>query len=162
MRSGTHRRIASGGTELMGSLQQCGLFAIAPARATLSIAMHRFRQGWSAQRAGLGVSVIFALVLQTFVAATAPIATLDSPARVTCMDAGLRPDLPRGAHRHCHGVCCILGCAACSNVPLAGASGVAILPTRIASAIKWSVTPAIASCLPLKVYFGARGPPQII
>ena len=124
--------------------------------------MHSFRQGWLAKRAGVGAIVLFALLLQTFVAASAPIAAFDSPARVTCSDAGLRPDLPLGEHRHCHGFCCILGCAGCSCASFATASGVAILPARIASAIVWSVTPATATCLPLKFYFGARGPPQII
>ena len=151
--------------EFVGQLQQRGWFssiAIAATGATLLLAMHSFRHGSIAKRAGLGAIVFFALLLQTFVAAAVPIAAFDSPARITCSDDGLQPNMPRGEHRHCHGFCCILGCAACNDASIATASGVAIVRTPIASVIVWSVTPAIATCPLLKFYFGARGPPQII
>jgi len=124
------------------------------------VTMDSFRHQSTAKSAVLGAIVLFAFLLQAFVAAAAPVAAFDSPAHVTCSENGSQHEMPGNERGHCHGLCCILECAACSPASVTIASGAAIFPARMALAIVWSLAPAAAIYFPLKFYFGARGPPR--
>jgi hypothetical protein len=122
--------------------------------------MDGFRQGLLAKRIAVSAIALYALLLQAFAAAATPPAAFNFSARIACSEYGSRPEAPGDERGHRHGLCYILGCAACNFAHVATASAVAIFPACMVSAIVWPATSATATWSPLKFYFGARGPPQ--
>jgi hypothetical protein len=122
--------------------------------------MGRFRQGSMARRVAISAFALYALLLQGFLAASAPAAVFAFPGGISCAQDGSGSGTPGGdpVHRH-HGLCCILGCAAAACANVATASAVPAFPARVASAIHFAPAPGLAARAPLKYYFAARGPP---
>ena len=120
--------------------------------------MDGLRQGSSAKRVAVSVIALYALLLQAFVAAAAPVAAFD-PFDITCSQDATQSGAPGGENRHHHGLCCVVACVACGCAFIAAASGVAFFPVRKTSAIDFALTPAVTTQRPLKFYLAARGPP---
>ncbi|MGI8568535.1 MAG: hypothetical protein ACR2KT_05450 [Methylocella sp.] len=79
--------------------------------------MERFRQRPGVKRVAVGMIALFALLLQGFF--IAPAAAFDPLGGITCAQDGSRSGTPAGEHHH-HGLCCILGCAACGIAAIGG------------------------------------------
>jgi len=122
--------------------------------------MGRFRQGSVAKRVTLSVIVLYALLLQAFLAAAGPVAAFDPSTGITCSEDGSPVGAPSGGDHHHTGLCCILACAACACAYIATVVGVAVFPTRASSSHVWDLALILAAHPPLKFYFAARGPPQ--
>jgi hypothetical protein len=114
-----------------------------------------------ARRAAIGAFALHALLLQGFLAASAPAAAFAFPGGISCAQDGSGSGTPGGdpVHHH-HGLCCILGCAAAASAHVATASAVSVFPARAASAIHFAPAPGLAGRAPIKYYFAARGPPE--
>jgi hypothetical protein len=103
--------------------------------------------------------VLYALLLQAFVAAAAPGARADTFAGTSCAQTGSGPRTPGDEqHRH-HSDCCILACAACGCATVAAAPGVAVFPLRNTSTVIWNLTSRLATFPSFRRNFSARGPP---
>jgi len=125
--------------------------------------MGRFRKGSIAWRAAIGAFAVYALLVQGFLAASAPTAAFAFPGGISCAQDGSGSGTPGGDpvhHHHHHGLCCILGCAAAASAHVATASAVSVFPPRAASAIHFAPVPGLAAHAPIKYYFAARGPPK--
>jgi hypothetical protein len=123
--------------------------------------MGRFRKGSIARRAAIGAFAVYALLVQGFLAASAPTAAFAFPGGISCAQDGSGSGTPGGdpVHHH-HGLCCILGCAAAACAYVATASAIPAFPARAASAIHFAPVPGLAARAPIKYYFAARGPPK--
>ncbi|MGH6867488.1 MAG: hypothetical protein ACREDA_01160 [Methylocella sp.] len=116
--------------------------------------MGRFRQGSLARRVAITAFALYALLLQGFLAASAPAAAFAFPGGIiSCAQDGSGSGTGDPV-RH-HGLCCILACAA-----VAAPSAVSVFSPRVASAIPFAPAPGIAARSPVKYYFAARGPPE--
>jgi hypothetical protein len=123
--------------------------------------MARFRQGPIAWRAAICAFALYALLLQGFLAASAPAFGFAFPGGISCAQDGSGSGTSGGdpVHHH-HGLCCIVGCAAAACGYVATPSAVAVFPTRVASTIDYAPALGLAALAPHKYYFSARGPPQ--
>ena len=122
--------------------------------------MGRFRQGSIARRVAISAFALYALLLQGFLAASAPAAAFAFPGGISCAQDGSGSGTSGGDPVHHHGLCCILGCAAAACAYVATASAVPAFPARAASAIHFAPAPGLAARAPQKYYFAARGPPK--
>ncbi|MCL2385290.1 MAG: hypothetical protein FWD08_01145 [Alphaproteobacteria bacterium] len=123
--------------------------------------MGRFRQGSVARRAALSVFALYALLLQAFLATTAPASAFalpGAPASLICSFDGSDSSAPDKSPSH-HGLCCILACAVagCTYVGTASAAAPPLAP--IVSTIRFGFTQRLPGRAPFKHYFAARGPP---
>ncbi|MGQ0446176.1 MAG: hypothetical protein ACT4O2_13880 [Beijerinckiaceae bacterium] len=126
-----------------------------------ALTMGRFRQGSIARRAAISALALYALLLQGFLAASAPAAAFAFPGGVTCAQDGSGSGAPGSDPVHHHkGLCCILACAAAACAYVATASAVPVFSARAASTIDFPPVPGLAARAPHKYYFGARGPPK--
>jgi hypothetical protein len=124
--------------------------------------MGRFRQGSIAKRAAISVFALYALLLQGFLAASAPAAAFAFPgslSSVNCAQDGSGSGSGGDSVRH-HGLCCILACAAAACAHAATPSAAVVFPARAASRIDFAPAPGLAARAPHKYYFAARGPPK--
>jgi len=125
--------------------------------------MGRFRQSSVSRRVAISVIALYALLLQGFLVAATQAAAFDSFGDVTCSPAEPNSTSTGGEQQdHRHGLCCILACAASGCAYLATASGVAVFPERVATAIVWTSGSGFTSRSPQRFFFAARGPPQIL
>lgn len=120
------------------------------------------RQRSVAWRAALGVTALYALMLQAFIAAKAPYADFAASSEMLCAQEGIPSQGGDRDQHHRHATCCILACAAATRAFVAPTAWVALPVARRISAVVWTSTPAAAVALPLKPYFSARGPPRIL
>lgn len=123
--------------------------------------MGRFRQGSIARRVAISAFALYALLLQGFLAASAPAAAFAFPGGISCAQDGSGSGTSGGHPVHHHGLCCILACtaAACAHV-VATPSAVSVFPTRVASTIDFAPALGLAARAPRTYYFAARGPPE--
>jgi hypothetical protein len=129
--------------------------------------MGSFRQESLARRAAISAVVLYALLLQGFLAASAPTASFAFPGGISSYNCSLdgsgsgTPGGDRGQH---HGLCCILACAAagCAYAGTAFAFAFAAFPERAASPIVYALAQRLPARPPLKHYFSARGPPATV
>ncbi|QBR71674.1 hypothetical protein CU048_10720 [Beijerinckiaceae bacterium] len=119
--------------------------------------MGRFRQGSLARRVAISAIALYALLLQGFLAASAPAAALDFPGGISCAIDGA--GTPGGDPARHHGLCCILACAAVGGAYVASVSTLTFFVPRVASAFEFAPAPGLSARPPLKYYFTARGPP---
>jgi hypothetical protein len=127
--------------------------------------MGSFRQESIARRVALSAFALYALLLQAFLAASAPSHAFALPGAsggVTCSLDGSAPGIPGGIPVQHHGLCCILACAAATGAYLGTASAIAAFPERAAALIVYALPQRVPARPPLKHYFAARGPPSSI
>ncbi|MGO9236956.1 MAG: hypothetical protein ACLP4V_23845 [Methylocella sp.] len=127
--------------------------------------MGSFRQGSIARRAALSAFALYALLLQAFLAASAPAPAFAFPGEissVTCTLDGSGSGTPGGHPVQHHGLCCILACAAACCAYVGTASPIAAFPERVASPIQFTLAQGLPARPLLKHYFAARGPPANI
>jgi len=122
--------------------------------------MWRFRQGSIARRIAISTFALYALLLQGFLAASAPAAAVAFPGAVSCVQDGSGSGTPGGDPVRHHGLCCILACAAADCAYAGTASAVVVFPAPGASAIVFAPAQGLAARPPIKYYFAARGPPE--
>ncbi|MDQ6701656.1 MAG: hypothetical protein M3Z96_00340 [Pseudomonadota bacterium] len=122
--------------------------------------MGSFRQGSIARRAAIGAFALYALLLQGFLAASAPAAAFAFPGGISCAQDGSGSGTSGGDPVRHHGLCCILACAAAACGYVATPSAVSVFPTRVASTIDFAPALGLAARAPRKYYFAARGPPE--
>src|ERR1700730_9397493 len=122
--------------------------------------MRRFRQGSIARRFAISAFALYALLLQGFLAASAPATAVALPGGVTCVQYGSGSGTPDGDPVRHHGLCCILACAAAACGYAGTASAGPVFPALVASAIDFAPAPGLAARPPIKYYFAARGPPE--
>jgi hypothetical protein len=122
--------------------------------------MGRFRQGSIARRAAICAFALYALLLQGFLAASAPAAAFAFPGGISCAQDGSGSGTSGGDPVRHHGLCCILACAAAACGYVGTASAVPVFPTRAALAIHFTPALGLAARAPIKYYFAARGPPK--
>ncbi|MCI0598630.1 MAG: hypothetical protein L0Y50_10070 [Beijerinckiaceae bacterium] len=115
------------------------------------------------KRAAVAAVALYALLLQGFLAASAPAASLAFPGGISALDCtleGAGSGAPgKDAVRH-HGLCCILACAAAACAYTGTASSALVFPAREGAKIDFAPVPGVTSRPPLKYFFAARGPPQ--
>jgi hypothetical protein len=119
--------------------------------------MERFRQTLRAKRVAVGVIALYALLLQAFFVAPLPAAAFGSLGEIACAQDAPGPGTPARDHTYRHGLCCILGCAACGVASLPASSGVAVFPGRNISAAGWTLTQGIRTPARRNLNFSARG-----
>ena len=122
--------------------------------------MGSFRQGSIARRVAISAFALYALLLQGFLAASAPAAAFALPGGVSCAQDGTGSGTSGGDPVRHHGLCCILACAAAACGHVATASTVSFFPARAASTIEFAPALGLAARAPHKYYFAARGPPE--
>ncbi|MGH6834006.1 MAG: hypothetical protein ACREC9_00320 [Methylocella sp.] len=111
-----------------------------------------------ARRVAVTAFALYALLLQGFLAASAPAAAFAFPGGISCAQDGSGSGTSDPV-RH-HGLCCILACAAAACAFVAAPSAVSVFSLRVASAIPFAPAPGLAARSPVKYYFAARGPPE--
>ena len=121
--------------------------------------MGSFRQGSVARRIAINAIALYALLLQGFLAASAPAAALDFSSGISCALDGANPGTPGGDPARHHGLCCILACAAAGCAYVASASVLVVFSPRVASSFNFAPKLGLSARSPLKYYFTARGPP---
>jgi hypothetical protein len=121
--------------------------------------MGSFRKESVAKRIAISAIAFYALLLQGFLAASAPAVALDFPGGISCSLDGSNSGTPGGDPARHHGLCCILACAAASCAYGASASTLAVFPPRVASALDFAPALWLSARPPLKYNFTARGPP---
>ena len=121
--------------------------------------MQRFRQGSIARRVAISAFALYALLLQGFLAASAPTAAFAFPGGVSCVQDGSGSRTPGGNLVRHHGLCCILACAAAACGYAGTASAVPGFPARVASTIEFAPVRGLVARAPHRYYFAARGPP---
>jgi hypothetical protein len=127
--------------------------------------MGSYRQQSRASRIAVSAFAFYALLLQAFLAASAPAHSLDFPggiSTVTCTLDGSGSGTPGGNPVDHHGLCCILACAAAGCPYVGAASPITGFPDRVASPIRFTLAQQLPARPPLKHYFAARGPPANI
>jgi len=129
--------------------------------------MGNFSQKSIAMRAAIGAFVLYALLLQGFLATSAPASSLAFPdgfSGITCSldSAGSGSSGGVPVRHHHHGLCCILACAATACAYVGTASVIAGFPERVAVLIRFVLAQGLPARPPLKHYFAARGPPDLI
>jgi hypothetical protein len=112
-----------------------------------------------AWRAAIAAFALYALLLQGFLAASAPAAAFALPGGISCAQDGSGSGTGGDPVRH-HGLCCILACAAAACGYVATPSAVPAFRARVASAIHFAPVPGLTARAPHKYYFAARGPPE--
>jgi hypothetical protein len=122
--------------------------------------MGRFRQGSLARRVAITAFALYALLLQGFLAASAPAAAFAFPGGISCAQDGSGSGTSGGGPVRHHGLCCILACAAAACGYVATPSAVSVFSARVASAIRFVPALGLAARAPHKYYFAARGPPE--
>jgi hypothetical protein len=138
-----------------------------------ALRMVSFRQGSQgsiARRAALSAFALYALLLQAFLATSAPAPASAFPggiSGITCSldgsGSGSGSGTPGGDPARHHGLCCILACAAAAGAYVGTASAFAAFPAeRAASPIVYALAQGLPARAPLKHNFAARGPPAII
>jgi hypothetical protein len=120
--------------------------------------MGRFRQGSIAKRLAIGVVAIYALLLQAFLAASAPAVAFSE--ETNCSFNSSTPGTPGSDAAGHHCPCCTLACAAACCAYTGTASALIVFPWRAASPIEFAPAPVRATRSFLKYHFAARGPPQ--
>jgi hypothetical protein len=124
--------------------------------------MGSFRQGSIARRAALSAFALYALLLQAFLAASAPAPAFAFPDGISGVSCALDESgsgTPGGGHIQHHGLCCILACAAAACAYAGTASSIAAFPERAASPIAYALALGLPARPPLKHNFAARAPP---
>jgi hypothetical protein len=111
--------------------------------------MWRFRQGSIARRVAISAFALYALLLQGFLAASAPAAAVAFPGGVTCVQDGSGSGTPGGGPVRHHGLCCILACAAATCAYAGTASAVPVFLALVASAIDFAPAPGLAARPPI-------------
>jgi hypothetical protein len=122
--------------------------------------MGSFRQGSMARRVAISAFALYALLLQGFLAASAPAAAFAFPGGISCAQDGSGSGTPGGDPVRHHGLCCILACAAAACGYVATPSALVVFPARAASTIDFAPALGLAARAPRKYYFAARGPPK--
>jgi hypothetical protein len=122
--------------------------------------MGRFRKGSIARRVAITAFALYALLLQGFLAASAPAAAFAFPGGISCAQDGSGSGTSGGDPVRHYGLCCILACAAAASGYAGTASAIVVFPSRVASAIHFAPASGRAGRLPIKYYFAARGPPE--
>jgi hypothetical protein len=110
--------------------------------------------------AAIGAFALYALLLQGFLAASAPAAAFALPGGVSCVQDGSGSGTPGGDLVLHHGLCCILVCSVAACDYAGTASAVPGFPARVASTIEFAPVRGLAARAPHKYYFAARGPPE--
>jgi hypothetical protein len=114
-----------------------------------------------ARHVAISAFAVYALLLQGFLAASAPAAAFAFPGGVSCAQDGSGSDTPGSDPVHHHkGLCCILGCAAAACGYTATPSAVPVFSARAPSTIDFPPALGLAARAPHKYYFAARGPPE--
>lgn len=121
--------------------------------------MGRFRQGSMARRVAISAFALYALLLQGFLAASAPAAAFAFPGEISCAQDGSGSGTSGDPVRH-HGLCCVLACAAAACGYVAPPSAVPVFFARAASTIDFAPVRELAARASHKYYFAARGPPK--
>ena len=121
--------------------------------------MGRFRQASIARRVAISAFALYALLLQGFLAASAPAAAFAFAGGISCAQDGSGSGTSGGDPVRHHGLCCILACAVAACGYVATPSAVPAFPVRVASAIHFAPVPGLVARAPFKFYFAARGPP---
>ena len=121
--------------------------------------MGSFRQGSVARRIAINAIALYALLLQGFLAASAPAAALDFSSGISCALDGANPGTPGGDPARHHGLCCILACPAAGCAYVASASVLVVFSPRVASSFNFAPKLGLSARSPLKYYFTARGSP---
>jgi len=121
--------------------------------------MERLRQGPVVKRVAISIVVLYALLLQAFIAAAAPVAFAPDGA-IACTQ-GDWSSQPRGEH-HGDGLCCILACAACGCAYVPAKAGAAFIQVRKRTIAHWSPALPIGANGARGSIFSARGPPQAL
>ena len=134
-----------------------------------ALRMVSFRQGSQgsiARRAALSAFALYALLLQAFLATSAPSPASAFPggiSGITCSLDGSGSGTPGGDPARHHGLCCILACAAAAGAYVGTASAFAAFPPeRAASPIVYALAQGLLARAPLKHNFAARGPPATV
>jgi len=135
-------------------------------RRVLALRMGSFRQGSTARHVAISAFALYALLLEAFLAVSAPAAAFAYQGEiggVTCTLDGSGSGIPGGNPVQHHGLCCILACAAASCAYVGTSSAIAaFLLERVASPIRFVLVQGLPARPPLKHYFAARGPPANI
>ncbi|MCI0468401.1 MAG: hypothetical protein L0Y57_15595 [Beijerinckiaceae bacterium] len=124
--------------------------------------MGGIRQASIAKRAAVAAFALYALLLQGFLAASAPAGTFAFPGGtggIECTLDGAATGIPGGDAAHHHGLCCILACAAACCAYTGTAAAVAAFPEREGAKIDFAPVSSLAARPALKYFFAARGPP---
>jgi len=129
------------------------------ARAKMDLRMGSIRQGSLARRIAISAIALYALLLQGFLAASAPAAAFDFPGGISCALDGSNSGTPSGDPARHHGLCCILACATAGCAYVALVSTLAVFPPRVSSAFDFAPAEGLPALRPLKYYFTVRGPP---
>ena len=124
-----------------------------------ALGMGSFRQGSMAKRVAISAFALYALLLQGFLAASAPAEAFAFPGGVTCTLDGTGSGSSGGDPVRHHGLCCVLACAAAACGYVATASAAPVFSARVASAVRYAPELGLAARAPHKYYFAARGPP---
>jgi hypothetical protein len=119
--------------------------------------MYGNAQGSVPARVTIGMIVLYALVLQAYIAAAAPALGFDAVGDIRCAPSDARQEAPGGKHTDPHCLCCVLACAACA---FATAAGRPTFSPRDGSIITFALKEAAAARASSQTYFEARGPPS--
>jgi hypothetical protein len=111
-----------------------------------------------ARRVAISAFAVYALLLQGFLAASAPAAAFAFPGGISCAQDG--SGTSGGDPVRHHGLCCILACTAAACTHVATPSAVPVFSARAASTIDFAPEPGLAVRAAHKYYFAARGPPK--
>jgi hypothetical protein len=122
----------------------------------VSEAMRRLLPSWGLCRAAIGVVVLYALMLQPFLAAATPLGTADAFGVVCAPDHG--QDAPAGDIAHAEHHCCIVAHVG-GLLPPPERAALLAEPLRAAVAILWRPEAWIARTGPPTHATSARGPP---
>ena len=101
-----------------------------------------------AWRAAIAAFALYALLLQGFLAASAPAAAFTFPGGISCAQDGSGSGTSGGDPVRHHGLCCILACAAAACGYVATPSAVPAFPARAASTIDFVQVPGSPRDLP--------------
>ncbi|MCI0600995.1 MAG: hypothetical protein L0Y60_16040 [Beijerinckiaceae bacterium] len=114
------------------------------------------------KRAAVTAFALYALLLQGFLAASAPPASFAFPGGISAVDCtleGADSGVPGKNVAHHHGLCCILACAAAACAYIGTASAAIAFPVREGTKIDVPPVQVLTNRPPLRYFFAARGPP---
>src|SRR5438128_2259390 len=96
-------------------------------------------QGSLARRVAVSAFALYALLLQGFLAASAPAAAFTLSDGINCTESGSGPGTSGGHPAgHHHGLCCIVACAAAACAYTRTDSAFVVFPARIGSKIDFA------------------------
>jgi hypothetical protein len=109
-------------------------------------------------RVAISVIVLYALVLQAYIAAAAPALGFNPAADARCAPGDARQDGPGRTNQDHHCLCCVLACAACACAFAATAPSAAAPPRQVTT-LTFALAQSQADRARPRLSFAARGPP---